>query len=153
MRAFVAEVFVVPLCTQQDRCLSMIKPPPTMNTYSWTIEKFSSVKEEKLVSEVFKVGKVKWYIGFWFIIRYIGFFLWIRRTQTCALYFLDDHMTYLCLLLPGLYHSIQKETKQEQIHIYQFIYEYMKLSCFLLIGEFMENLKFGLKNTVAMTIQ
>lgn len=64
MRAFVAEVFVVPLCTQQDRCLSMIKPPPTMNTYSWTIEKFSSVKEEKLVSEVFKVGKVKWYIGF-----------------------------------------------------------------------------------------
>ncbi|CAI9304176.1 unnamed protein product [Lactuca saligna] len=57
---FGAEVFVVPLCTQQDRCLSMIKPPPTMNTYSGTIEKFSSVKEEKLVSEVFKVGKVKW---------------------------------------------------------------------------------------------
>ncbi|KAJ0935355.1 putative ubiquitinyl hydrolase 1 [Helianthus annuus] len=57
---FGAEVFEVPEFTQLDRCLSMMKPPATMNTHSWTINKFSAVTEEQVYSEVFKVGKVKW---------------------------------------------------------------------------------------------
>ncbi|XP_076929227.1 uncharacterized protein LOC143593496 [Bidens hawaiensis] len=55
-----AEIFAVPEFTQLDRCLSMIKPPATMNTYTWTINKFSAVTENVLYSDVFKVGKVKW---------------------------------------------------------------------------------------------
>ncbi|KAM0002114.1 putative ubiquitinyl hydrolase 1 [Helianthus debilis subsp. tardiflorus] len=43
-----------------DRRLMMTKPPPTMNTYTWTINKLSTVTKERLRSDVFKVGKVKW---------------------------------------------------------------------------------------------
>ncbi|KAM0007233.1 putative small GTP-binding protein [Helianthus debilis subsp. tardiflorus] len=57
---FGAEVFVVPKYTQTDQCLSMMKPPVTMNTHVWTIPKFSVLKDEPLYSEDFKVGKVKW---------------------------------------------------------------------------------------------
>ncbi|XP_076919200.1 uncharacterized protein LOC143579911 [Bidens hawaiensis] len=57
---FGAEVFVVPKYTQKDQCLSMMKPPTTMNTHVWTISKFSILKDEPLYSEDFKVGKVKW---------------------------------------------------------------------------------------------
>ncbi|KAI3780451.1 hypothetical protein L2E82_10432 [Cichorium intybus] len=57
---FGVEIAAVPKYALKDRCLSMIKPPLTMNTYSWTIDKFSVVKEKILTSEVFKVGKVKW---------------------------------------------------------------------------------------------
>ncbi|KAL8238346.1 hypothetical protein R6Q59_019427 [Mikania micrantha] len=57
---FGAEVFVVPKYTQKDQCLSMIKPPVTMNRHVWTISSFSILKEEPLYSEDFKVGKVKW---------------------------------------------------------------------------------------------
>ncbi|KAJ0935365.1 putative ubiquitinyl hydrolase 1 [Helianthus annuus] len=57
---FGAEVFVVPEFTQLDRCLTMTKPPTTMNTYTWKINTFSSVTEDVLYSDVFKVGKVKW---------------------------------------------------------------------------------------------
>ncbi|KAI3675348.1 hypothetical protein L1987_84937 [Smallanthus sonchifolius] len=57
---FGAEVFVVPKYTQKDQCLSMVKPPITMNTHVWTISKFSLLTEEPLYSEDFKIGKVKW---------------------------------------------------------------------------------------------
>ncbi|KAK9056623.1 hypothetical protein SSX86_023985 [Deinandra increscens subsp. villosa] len=57
---FGAEVFVVPKYTQKDQCLSMMKPPVTMNTHLWTISSFSILKEEALYSEDFKIGKVKW---------------------------------------------------------------------------------------------
>ncbi|KAM0005797.1 putative MATH/TRAF domain-containing protein [Helianthus debilis subsp. tardiflorus] len=56
--------------TQVDRCLLITRPPAIMNTYTWTINKFSTVTEDVLYSEVFKedvlylevfkVGKVKW---------------------------------------------------------------------------------------------
>ncbi|KAL7593432.1 uncharacterized protein LOC111904250 [Lactuca sativa] len=57
---FGAEVFVVPKYAQKDQCLSMIKPPITMNTHIWTIANFSALKDEALYSEDFKVGQVKW---------------------------------------------------------------------------------------------
>ncbi|KAI3753034.1 hypothetical protein L2E82_25078 [Cichorium intybus] len=57
---FGAEVFVVPKYAQKDQCLSMIKPPTTMNTHIWSITKFSTLKDEPLYSEDFKVGQVKW---------------------------------------------------------------------------------------------
>ncbi|KAM0028775.1 putative ubiquitinyl hydrolase 1 [Helianthus debilis subsp. tardiflorus] len=57
---FGAEVFKVPEFTQLDRCLSMKKPPATMNTHSWTINKVSAVTKDEVYSEVFKVGNVKW---------------------------------------------------------------------------------------------
>lgn len=56
---FGVEVFVVPEYTLKDRCLSMIKPL-RVNTYSWTVDKFSAVTEKFLTSEPFKVGKLKW---------------------------------------------------------------------------------------------
>ncbi|KAJ0773653.1 putative ubiquitinyl hydrolase 1 [Helianthus annuus] len=52
----------VPEFTQLDRCLSMIKPLATKNTYTWTINKFSAVTESVLYSEIFKVGNVKWHL-------------------------------------------------------------------------------------------
>lgn len=61
---FGAEVFVVPKYAQKDQCLSMIKPPITMNTHIWTIANFSALKDEALYSEDFKVGQVKWYVRF-----------------------------------------------------------------------------------------
>lgn len=57
---FGAEVFAVPEFTLKDRCLSMISPPDTMNTYTWTINNFSAITEKRLTSEVFKVGNLKW---------------------------------------------------------------------------------------------
>ncbi|KAI7756138.1 hypothetical protein M8C21_003456 [Ambrosia artemisiifolia] len=57
---FGAEVITVPEFTQVDRCLSMIKPLATVNTHTWTINKFSAVTDSVLYSEVFKVGNVKW---------------------------------------------------------------------------------------------
>ncbi|KAI3780452.1 hypothetical protein L2E82_10433 [Cichorium intybus] len=58
---FGVEISAVPKYAQKDRCLSMIKPPPTMNTYSWTVDKFAALTDyDMLTSEVFKVGKVKW---------------------------------------------------------------------------------------------
>ncbi|XP_035844017.1 uncharacterized protein LOC110931796 [Helianthus annuus] len=57
---FGAEVFEVHEFTQLDRCLSMKKPPATMNTHSWTINKVSAITEDEVYSQVFKVGKVKW---------------------------------------------------------------------------------------------
>ncbi|KAM0002121.1 putative ubiquitinyl hydrolase 1 [Helianthus debilis subsp. tardiflorus] len=59
---FGAEVITVPVpeFTQLDRCLSMIKPLATKNTYTWTINNFSAVTESVLYSEIFKVGNVKW---------------------------------------------------------------------------------------------
>ncbi|KAL7584669.1 hypothetical protein Lser_V15G44482 [Lactuca serriola] len=57
---FGAEVFSVPEYTLKDRCLSMIKPPATTNTFTWIVDKFSSIKDDCLHSEVFKVGKIKW---------------------------------------------------------------------------------------------
>ncbi|CAI9302998.1 unnamed protein product [Lactuca saligna] len=49
---FGAEVFSVPEYTLKDRCLSMIKPPATMNTYTWIVDNFSSIKDDCLHSEV-----------------------------------------------------------------------------------------------------
>ncbi|KAL8264671.1 hypothetical protein R6Q59_022801, partial [Mikania micrantha] len=57
---FGVEIFAVPEFTQLDRCLSMTKPPPTMNTFTWTINKFSDLTDEVVYSDIFKVGKVKW---------------------------------------------------------------------------------------------
>ncbi|KAI3515622.1 hypothetical protein L1887_14523 [Cichorium endivia] len=57
---FGVEISPFPKYALVDRCLSMIKPPPTMNTYSWTVDKFSALTDDMLTSEVFKVGKVKW---------------------------------------------------------------------------------------------
>ncbi|KAL8264651.1 hypothetical protein R6Q59_022781, partial [Mikania micrantha] len=57
---FGAEIFEVPQFTRLDRCLLMTKPLPTMNTFTWTIKIFSSLTEEKLRSDAFKIGKVKW---------------------------------------------------------------------------------------------
>ncbi|KAL8264647.1 hypothetical protein R6Q59_022777 [Mikania micrantha] len=57
---FGAEIFEVPQFTRLDRCLLMTKPLPTMNIFTWTIKIFSSLTEEKLRSDAFKIGKVKW---------------------------------------------------------------------------------------------
>ncbi|KAI3497387.1 hypothetical protein L1887_39957 [Cichorium endivia] len=40
---FGLEVFAIPVYTQKDRCLSMLKPPETMNTYTWRVDNFSDV--------------------------------------------------------------------------------------------------------------
>ncbi|GJY66883.1 putative ubiquitinyl hydrolase 1 [Tanacetum coccineum] len=57
---FGVEVFSVPRYTETDRCLSMIKPSAVMSTHTWTIENFSARTEHELLSDDFKVGKVKW---------------------------------------------------------------------------------------------
>nr|XP_043630124.1 MATH domain and coiled-coil domain-containing protein At3g58200-like [Erigeron canadensis] len=57
---FGVEVFAVPGFAQKDRCLSFIKPPTSMNTYTWRIDNFSDVKEVTIDSDVFKLGNVKW---------------------------------------------------------------------------------------------
>nr|XP_043630121.1 uncharacterized protein LOC122601427 [Erigeron canadensis] len=57
---FGVEVFVVSGFAQKDRCLSFVKPPAAMNSYTWTIDKFSDLTEEKVYSSVFKIGNVKW---------------------------------------------------------------------------------------------
>ncbi|KAI7757466.1 hypothetical protein M8C21_003198 [Ambrosia artemisiifolia] len=57
---FGVEVIAVPEFTKMDRCLMMTKPPTTMNTHTWVINNFSSVTDQVLYSEVFKIGKVKW---------------------------------------------------------------------------------------------
>ncbi|GJZ10661.1 putative ubiquitinyl hydrolase 1 [Tanacetum coccineum] len=57
---FGAEVFSVPRYTETDRCLSVIKPSAVMSTHTWTIENFSARTEHELLSDDFKVGKVKW---------------------------------------------------------------------------------------------
>lgn len=57
---FGAEVFAVTEYAQKDRCLSMIKPPPNLKSYTWTIDNFSPLTEDALYSEIFKVCKVKW---------------------------------------------------------------------------------------------
>lgn len=59
------EVFVVSKYARKDQCLSMIRPPTVMNTHTWTIENFSSITEDVLNSDYFKVGKVKWYVNFY----------------------------------------------------------------------------------------
>ncbi|KAI7756137.1 hypothetical protein M8C21_003455, partial [Ambrosia artemisiifolia] len=60
---FGVEVIAVPEFTQVDRCLLMTKPPVTMNSHTWTINKFSAVTDDVLYSAVFKVGKVKWRVS------------------------------------------------------------------------------------------
>ncbi|KAI3702333.1 hypothetical protein L6452_28068 [Arctium lappa] len=67
---FGAEVFAVTVYAQKDRILSMTKPPELMSTHTWTIENFLTVTENDLYSEIFKVGKVKWYISIYSIITY-----------------------------------------------------------------------------------
>ncbi|KAL8264656.1 hypothetical protein R6Q59_022786 [Mikania micrantha] len=57
---FGVEIIEVPQFTQLDRCLLMTKPLPTMNTFTWTIKNFSTLTEEALFSDAFKIGKVKW---------------------------------------------------------------------------------------------
>lgn len=57
---FGAEVFAVSQYAEIDQCLSMIKPPAAMSTHTWIIKDFSAITECKLLSEYFKVGKVKW---------------------------------------------------------------------------------------------
>nr|KAJ0187643.1 hypothetical protein LSAT_V11C900501510 [Lactuca sativa] len=57
---FGVEVSTDPMYTIKDRCLSMIKPQETTNSYTWIIDNLSAVTEKCLHSEVFKVGKVKW---------------------------------------------------------------------------------------------
>ncbi|KAL8264646.1 hypothetical protein R6Q59_022776 [Mikania micrantha] len=57
---FGVEIFAVPEFTRLDRCLLMTKPLPTMNTFTWTIKKFSDLTDEVVYSDIFKVGKVKW---------------------------------------------------------------------------------------------
>ncbi|KAJ9551958.1 hypothetical protein OSB04_016003 [Centaurea solstitialis] len=55
---FGAEVTAV--YAQKDRCLSMIKPPEIMRTYTWKIENFLTITEKVIYSEIFRVGNVKW---------------------------------------------------------------------------------------------
>ncbi|KAL8224644.1 hypothetical protein R6Q59_000263 [Mikania micrantha] len=57
---FGVEIFEVPEFTRLDRCLLMTKPPETMNSFTWTINRFSDLTDNVVSSEVFKVGKVKW---------------------------------------------------------------------------------------------
>ncbi|KAL8195261.1 hypothetical protein R6Q57_025664 [Mikania cordata] len=57
---FGVEIFAVPQFTRLDRCLLMTKPLPTMNAFTWTINKFSDLTDEVVYSDIFKVGKVKW---------------------------------------------------------------------------------------------
>ncbi|PWA62451.1 TRAF-like family protein [Artemisia annua] len=57
---FGAEAFVVPKYAEKDQSLSMINPSAVMSTHTWTIENFSAITENALLSEHFKVGKVKW---------------------------------------------------------------------------------------------
>ncbi|GKE59337.1 putative TRAF-like family protein, partial [Tanacetum coccineum] len=57
---FGLEVFSVPRYSETDRCLSMIKPSAVMSTHTWTIENFSARTQHELLSDHFKVGKVKW---------------------------------------------------------------------------------------------
>ncbi|KAL8264670.1 hypothetical protein R6Q59_022800, partial [Mikania micrantha] len=57
---FGVEILEVPEFTRLDRCLSMIEPPETMHTFTWTIEKFSTLTEKTLYSDAFKIGKVMW---------------------------------------------------------------------------------------------
>ncbi|KAL8264669.1 hypothetical protein R6Q59_022799 [Mikania micrantha] len=57
---FGVEIIEVPQFTRLDRCLLMTKPLPTMNTFTWTIKNFSTLTEEALFSDAFKIGKVKW---------------------------------------------------------------------------------------------
>ncbi|KAL8264648.1 hypothetical protein R6Q59_022778, partial [Mikania micrantha] len=56
---FGVDIIEVPQFTRLDRCLLMTKPLPTMNTFTWTINKFSTLTEETLFSDAFKIGKVK----------------------------------------------------------------------------------------------
>ncbi|KAJ9551960.1 hypothetical protein OSB04_016005 [Centaurea solstitialis] len=56
---FGAEVFAVTEYAQKDRCLSITKPPPFINTHTWTIDNFSDVTETVMESKTFKVGKVE----------------------------------------------------------------------------------------------
>lgn len=64
---FGVEIFEAPKYTKKDRCLSLIKPPEPINTHTWTINKFSTETKKVLYSDVFKVGKVMWYLYFYFI--------------------------------------------------------------------------------------
>ncbi|KAL8224659.1 hypothetical protein R6Q59_000244, partial [Mikania micrantha] len=59
------EILALPEFTRLDWCLSMTKPPETMNTFTWTINRFSDVTDECVSSEVFKLVKVKWYMKLW----------------------------------------------------------------------------------------
>lgn len=55
---FGAEVFVVKYSGKGD-CVS-IKKDPLNNTFSWKIQKFSTIFEEKITSQEFVVGDLKW---------------------------------------------------------------------------------------------
>lgn len=104
---FGAEVFVVPKYTQKDQCLSMIKPPVTMNTHVWTISKFSLVKEDTLYSEDFKVGKVKWYI--------ICFNMFI-----CTFHNMLFPYPIINMYKTGNYRCILRDPKLEKTQIFQY---------------------------------
>ncbi|CAK9176648.1 unnamed protein product, partial [Ilex paraguariensis] len=57
---FGAEVYVIK-STSKGECLSL-KEETYDNSYSWEIKKFSEIKEERLFSEPFTIGKHKWKI-------------------------------------------------------------------------------------------
>ncbi|KAF5814147.1 putative ubiquitinyl hydrolase 1 [Helianthus annuus] len=112
---FGVEVIAVPEFTQVDRCLLMTRPPAIMNTYTWTINKFSTVTEDVLYSEVFKVGKVKWKLkiypkGYGLCIgTHLSFFLGVHDTAS----FPDGWKVYAKFKLRLKKHGLKSDIEEE----------------------------------------